>query len=717
MNFLIDSAQNGELPKTENFLSARRIDLIRFFALFVMAVTTGWIVLCLALGLPALAQVVSIGFFSSILVIVLSNIGRDRLGRILWSASALVTVTALSFMLPDVPGVMMLFIAGVGTPFVIFSIEKERNLVAFFVVSTVAAWFTRWLLGADYFGTVVIDRETARTYLELPIALTAFGAIIGGMAYYGLVSSEYARRLERKSDEAQVANRAKSEFLANMSHELRTPMNGVIGMVDVLRTTKLDEEQRRMLDITKSSAKSLLRTIDDMLDMARIEAGKTGLQVTRINLLQEVEGVVSVLQVSAEEKNAQLRLSYDLQLPEFIDCDIGRLRQLILNLVGNAIKFSARDPDAAPGQVFLKIDRTSADHFSIVIEDDGIGIDEAQIQRIFEPFTQSETGPSRKYEGVGLGLSIVRRLLNTMGGDIRVDSNPDKGSVFTVELPLERPSATLRCPDLQGATFLGIAEPHRCRPAYEGYLRACNANVRWVQDLPELFQVAKEADQPMIVLVGEGMLPQSNGLCRLTDFEEVYPDWPCMVAVTDRSKGTGWGEGLQYTFQVRPMVPSVLLNALADVTSRGKNAGCESPVAFSGMRPDKAGKAIGKKVLVVEDNEISRAVLARQLGQLGYSVKVASDAVAGFDSWRREHFDLVLTDWRMPDLDGCELARKIRKVEAKETRKASIIILTTANVLEGDAQTILGAGVNDFLEKPVTLDALRNTIWKWLDAA
>jgi len=519
--------------------------------------------------------------------------------------------------------------------------------------------------------------------------------------------------------QAEAATQAKSSFLASMSHEIRTPMNGVMSMAELLDQTPLSHEQRDMTSIIRQSSAALLGIINDILDFSKIEAGKLDIETLEIDLSGIVEDVGDLLALRAEEKGLTFVIDIDPRLPRGIAGDPTRIRQILLNLGGNAVKFTEA------GSVTLKVDVLQDQAPALLrleVIDTGIGLTREQQSRLFQPFAQAESGTARRFGGTGLGLSISLRLVELMGGRIGVASEAGSGSTFWVELPLEviHPAPRDAGADLSGARCILVGAPAPLALA----LRRALAHLGAAEPvfLPD-GQTARAywadgLDGDLVLI--DATLPDGPGLSLAREaLAKAASTGPKIALMASRRQFSSVTEAERmglFTTLLHPIRRARLWNALAaaiglqalDIRTIQSSATFDPPT----LEEARAANAV---ILVAEDNGTNQIVIARHLRRLGYAFEIAGDGREALSLYRDRPFGLLLTDFHMPDMDGFELTSAIRAQEGAGMHLP--IIALTADALAGTDRLCLEAGMDGYLTKPVDSAALATMLEHWLPQA
>jgi signal transduction histidine kinase/CheY-like chemotaxis protein/HPt (histidine-containing phosphotransfer) domain-containing protein len=592
-----------------------------------------------------------------------------------------------------------------------------------------------FLFIAGYLGyiTVLWGQQTEWRELIIPI-IFLFGAIFVWQTI--ALSLQTSATLEQAILEAEQSNRAKSAFLATMSHEIRTPMNGVVGMIDVLQQSNLNDSQMEVTNIIHDSAFALLTIIDDILDFSKIEAGKLQIDSVRMDIADVVDGVCENLSHMALKKNVELLMFTDPAIPEIVMGDPGRLRQVLINLTNNAIKFSSGQRQ---GKVSLRalLYKTTPEQVTLkfIVSDNGIGIDKETQTRLFSVFTQADSSTTRTFGGTGLGLAISRQLVNIMGGEISVQSEPGKGAIFCVRLPFKLPedmglgssghgSAGMN-PDMlvAGLPCLVVGGTGELADDLAAYLVHAGAVVEQVADLAAVEKWVASRP-PVLCIVVIDAADTNPPLDELRAAARAHPEQATHFVVI--SRGRRREPRLEDDDLVlvdgNALTRRALLKAVAVVAGLAKQPERKAlpddiKVTLTPLSREEARQR-GRLILIAEDNEINQKVLVQQLTLLGQTADIANNGREAFELWQKGGYGLLLTDLHMPEMDGYELTTAIRAAENTgegETPKTRIpIIAITASALKGEADHCRAIGMDDYLSKPVQLVNLKAMVEKWL---
>ncbi|MFB3827493.1 MAG: response regulator [Bryobacteraceae bacterium] len=520
----------------------------------------------------------------------------------------------------------------------------------------------------------------------------------------------YTKKLEAALAEAREATELKSRFLAAMSHEIRTPIHGILGMTELLLASRLDPEQREYADAVRRSTQTLLAIVNDILDLSKIEAGKLELENIAFDLWATVEEVAALVAFRAYAKNLELACYIHPDVPRLVRGDPARLRQVLTNLAGNAVKFTERGEVRIEAQ--LAGERKGGAEVRFAVSDTGIGITPDQRPRLFQAFSQGDRSTTRRYGGTGLGLTISRHLVERMGGEIGYDSEPGQGSTFRFTAVLRREGA---CPAAQqnpfsGAPALVVDANPTARMMVSRYLNSwgCRtAEAATAQEALELMRRQAGAGDPFRVALIDVRVagPETAGFAQAVRDETLLRGTVLLgmgpVGMsTDGLRREGFA-----AFIAKPVRQSQLFGRVLEALDRA------APQQVKEKLP-KLTSVEGKRVLVAEDNDINRKIVLRLLEKLGCQADPVSNGREALEAVQRDSYDLVLMDVQMPEMDGLAATGAIRGLEHGAARVP--IAAMTANAMTGDRERCLAAGMDDYVSKPVRLDDLERMIGRWL---
>ena len=619
-------------------------------------------------------------------------------------------------------------------------VSVSESIINYDLRSIVAAPIT---LNREIRGVLYLDNKTVRgVFNKQDAELLGLAAGVLGMAreLTRTIQTELQNKelelekekLARSKELAEQASEMKSSFLANMSHEIRNPMNGVIGMVGLMRQTAMSDEQTDYVASIESCASMLMTIINDVLDFSKIEAGKLDVHIESVALRPILEDVMDLMASKALDKDLDLTIRYLSSLPDKVEADGDRLRQVITNLVGNAIKFTET------GHVEVGVETGDQDRLRVSVKDSGIGIPEDRVQAIFEEYSQATTTTTKEYGGTGLGLSISRRLVEMMGGKLSVTSTLGKGSTFTVDLPAVD-SVEKKGIDFpwRGRRVLVAAKTENTNAMLYEYLESMGCEPieafshESIEDLCERFHEARAAGRPLSGVILD--VDRAENPSQIAELTKLAGSSLRVILGDVRSmqqrktwEDAGWPQWL-----LRPVKYKRLMDILGLLTQEHRLEAAKKepkPKSQAEQVPRQAARSdtsktqasvepnddSATKVLIVDDNLVNQKLSAKFLQKLGCEVLVVDNGKKAVDQVKETAFDIIFMDCQMPIMDGYEATKSIRQLD-DSARAATPVVAMTANAMAGDRERCLAAGMNDYITKPFKLADFKGMLSTWVD--
>lgn len=549
------------------------------------------------------------------------------------------------------------------------------------------------------------------------------GNVIGiaGISVDVTAHKAYEDELMNAKKIAELANKTKSEFLANMSHEIRTPMNGVMGFIQLLSDTDLNEEQKDYVEEAKKSSEILLKLLNDILDLSKIEAGKMTMENISFNIRYVVEDVATLASSNAAKKGIEINALCHSNIPERVIGDPGRLKQILNNFVNNAVKFTEE------GEINLSVKLLEQEEnrvkFLFEVEDTGIGISEEHKSKIFEAFTQADSSTTRKYGGTGLGLTISKNIVEMMNGEIWVESEPDSGSkfsftgVFEIDETIEEKEKPSNRKQLENLNLLIVDDNKTNLKVLSHYLGEFGIKTIEAMNANEAMKMLTKSKQKIDIVLTDYCMPFENGIELTNNIHKIekYKNLPIVLLTSRAQRGDyrAVKENNLRGYLPKPIRRNDLIECISMIVSESKDGLHSDKEVITRHTIKEKHMTEDIKILLVEDVPLNQKLTIKMMNKAGYSCDVANNGTEAIHAFENKKYDMIFMDCQMPVMDGYTATAKIRKIEKEKKLKLIPIIALTANAMHGDVKDCEKAGMNDYIPKPIHFETLTEKIKKY----